>query len=157
MTVSSKTEAARKEWIDLIGQPCRTSDNQELGLLEAISADFIVIRKVYLAIHFHYYYIPYDRVQGWDGGLIWLRISKAEVEKDYEKHKAPDPKQYYVKGGGVNQISTYPQVILIPSKSQEQVFTATDQRLTPIHKCDLCGISFNTDHELSRHVKIEHS
>jgi hypothetical protein len=46
MSVSSKIDTDKKEgWIDLIGQPCRTSDNQELGHLEAISNDFIVIRK----------------------------------------------------------------------------------------------------------------
>ena len=157
MSVSSKTEDYKKEWIDLIGWPCRTSDDQELGRLEAISAGLIVVRKIYLAVHFHYYYIPYDKVQGWDGNIIWLRISKTEVEQSYEKHKAPDPKQYYVKGGAVNRTSTYPEVIVIPSKGKEQVFTASDQRLTPIYKCDLCGITFRAENELSSHVKIEHS
>ncbi len=110
-----------------------------------------------MAIHFHYYYIPYDKMQAWDGSIIWLGISKLEVEQEYEKHKAPDPKQYYVKGGAVNRTSSYPEVILIPSKSKEQVFTAADQRLTPTYKCDLCGISFNMENELSNHVKAMHS
>jgi hypothetical protein len=158
MSVSSKIDTDKKEgWIDLIGQSCRTSDNQELGHLEAISNDFIVIRKEYLAIHTHYYYIPYDKVQGWDGNIIWLGISKAEVEQNYKKHKAPDPKQYYVKGGAVNRTSSYPEVILIPSESKKQVFTAADQRLTPTYKCDLCSVSFNTDNELSSHVIVAHS
>jgi hypothetical protein len=99
LSVSSKIATDKKEgWIDLIEQPCRTSGNQELGHLEAVGGEFIVIRKVYLAIHTHYYYIPYDKVQGWEGNIIWLGITRAEVEQQYEKHKAPDPKQYYVKG-----------------------------------------------------------
>lgn len=159
MSVFSKIDEDKKEgWIDLIGQPCRTSGNQELGHLEAVGGEFIVIRKVYLAIHTHYYYIPYDKVQGWDGNIIWLGISKAEVEQQYEKHKAPDPKQYYVKGGTVNRTTSYPEVILIPSKSKKQVFTAADLRLTPpTYKCDLCDILFNKEDELSVHVKVEHA
>lgn len=157
MSISPKI-GSKREWIDLIGQSCRTSDNLKLGQLEAIGGEFIVIKKVYLAIHFHYYYIPYDKVRGWDGSsnTIWLGISKAKVEQNYEKHKAPDPKQYYVKGGTVNRTSSYPEVILIPSKSKEQVFTSADQRLTPTYKCDLCSVSFNTDNELSSHVMVEH-
>lgn len=156
MSVSS-TEDFKNEWVDLIGEPCQTSDDLRLGNLEAISTDFIVVRKVYLGIHFHYYYIPYDKVQGWDGSIILLRISKAEVEQKYEKHKAPDPNQYYVKGGAVNRTNSYPEVILIPCKSKEQVFTAADQRLTVTYVCDLCGTSFRTDNQLSSHVKVEHS
>ncbi len=82
MSVSSKIGTDKKEgWIDLIGPACSTSGNQELGHLEAVGGKFIVIRKVYLAINTHYYYIPYDKVQGWDGNIIWLGISKAEVEQ----------------------------------------------------------------------------
>ncbi len=45
MSVSSKTDNSKKEWIDLIRQPCRTSDDHELGHLEAIGSQFIIIKK----------------------------------------------------------------------------------------------------------------
>lgn len=90
-----------------------------------------------MAIHTHYCYIPYYKIQGWDGNIIWLEISRAEAEQRYAKHKAPDPKQYYVNGGTVNRTTAYPGVILIPSKSKKQVFTAADLRFTPPDLCDI--------------------
>jgi hypothetical protein len=36
-------EDSKNEWVDLIGESCRTSDDHRLGHLEAIGTDFIVI------------------------------------------------------------------------------------------------------------------
>ena len=35
----------------------------------------------------HYYYIPIDKVEGWDKSIVWLNITEKEVKNKYEKMK----------------------------------------------------------------------
>ncbi|PWU78700.1 MAG: hypothetical protein DLM72_21245 [Candidatus Nitrosopolaris wilkensis] len=159
MTVSSfPKDAAKKHWIDLIGESSHTSDDKNLGEIEGVGTDFVVVRKAFLAVHFHYYYIPFDRVEGWDGSVAWLRIPKEEVERDYAKHEAPDPTKYYVKDRpGIYPPTSYPEVIMIESRNKKPVIIApTTPGIDPTYKCDLCDISLKTEDELSNHVKAEH-
>jgi hypothetical protein len=42
-------------------------------------------------------YIPFTEVEGWDGNIGWLRVSRQALEREYAMHSAPDPTEYYVK------------------------------------------------------------
>ena len=43
----------------------------------------------------HYYYIPMSKVEGWDGHVLWLKITEEEVKRKYERDLIPDPTRYY--------------------------------------------------------------
>jgi hypothetical protein len=70
-------------WTDLINKSVHTSDDQDIGDIEAVSRNFIVIKKG--LVNVHRYYIPLHRVEGWDGKVVWLKIAEDAVKANYER------------------------------------------------------------------------
>jgi hypothetical protein len=62
---SSADETTKKTWISLIDESVYTSDDVDIGDIDAVSRDFIVVKRGFVNIH--YYYIPVSKVEGWDG------------------------------------------------------------------------------------------
>jgi hypothetical protein len=94
----SSYSTPRKNWIDLIGETVRTSDNQDLGKIESLENEVIVTKRVLLTfVDLHYYYIPFAQVQEWDGKVVLLKISRDQVEKEYSSHDPPRRKEGNVK------------------------------------------------------------
>jgi hypothetical protein len=63
-----------KKWEDMVDQPVHTTDDVDIGDIDAISHDFVVVKRGY--INEHYYYIPITKVEGWDGEVLWLKIKE---------------------------------------------------------------------------------
>ena len=86
-----------RERIDMVGKTVRTSDRQDLGNVESIGNEVIVVRRILLSfVHLHHYYIPFVEVQGYDGNMVLLKISRDQVEKRYASHDPP-PKRALAK------------------------------------------------------------
>ena len=49
-------------WIELINESVYTSDDVDIGDIDAVSRDFVVIKRGFVNVH--YYYIPIDRGMG---------------------------------------------------------------------------------------------
>jgi hypothetical protein len=92
-TVSSNkaiSSLLRQNSIDLVGKTLRTNDNQDLGKIESVENEVIIIKRVLLTfVDLHYYYIPFAEVQDWDGKVVLLKISRDQVEKQYSSHDPP--------------------------------------------------------------------
>ena len=71
-------------WIDLIDEPVHTTDDIDIGDIEAISRDFIVVKRGFVNVH--YYYISITKVEGWDGSVLWLKIPENEIKGNYERN-----------------------------------------------------------------------
>ncbi len=87
-------------WTDIINESVHTSDNQDIGDVEAVSRNFVVVKRG-LVNNIHRYYIPISKVQGWDGNVLWLSIPEEMVKSNYERDATTtklDPSAYYVKG-----------------------------------------------------------
>ena len=80
-------------WTDLIGESVHTSDDQDIGDIEAVGRNFIVVKKG--LVNIHRYYIPLHRVEGWDGKVGWLKTAEVAVRTDYEREVAPDLYNHY--------------------------------------------------------------
>ena len=85
-------------WTDIINESVHTSDDQDIGDVEAVNRDFLVVKRG--LVNIHWYYIPTSKVEGWDGNVLWLSIPEEVVKTNYEKDTSitPDPSMYYVKG-----------------------------------------------------------
>jgi len=84
MTVSSSSsEEPRKSWMDLINESVHTSDDIDIGDIMAVSRDFVVVKRGFVNVH--YYYITISKVEGWDGHVLWLKITESEVKENYER------------------------------------------------------------------------
>jgi hypothetical protein len=139
MELSTRKQPDEKNWIDLIGETVQTrkgNDDQEVGSVEAVNNEILVIRRTLLGLHYHYYYIPITEVEGWDGNTIWLKISREELEREYVKHDAPDPQKYYVKTRpSTNKPSSYRQVRIVQSQhTEDTAFTASGDTSSPTYQ-----------------------
>ena len=102
------------KWIDLINESVHTSDDIDIGDILAINRDFVVVKRGFVNVH--YYYIPISKVEGWDGHVLWLRITENEVKANYERDKIPDPSRYYVKDYPTYTAEYYPELNHDPSE-----------------------------------------
>ena len=86
---SSPTLPPATGWVDLVNESVHTSDDQDIGDIEAVSRNFIVVKRGYVNVH--YYYVPVSKVEGWDGNVLWLKSTEDEVKRSYERDALPDP------------------------------------------------------------------
>lgn len=154
-------------WTDLINESVHTSDDEDIGDIEAVSRNFIVVKKG--LVNVHRYYIPLHRVEGWDGKVVWLKIPEDTVKRNYERDVRPDPSNYHyssaptVDPANVSRRLLHPQIIMpkIPPRAQEERPFVVSQEPSQeeeerIFLCSLCNAAFNTDDELSSHVESSH-
>ena len=163
---SNQPDVPKTGWISLINESVHSSDDIDIGDIDAVSKDFIVVKRGYVNVH--YYYIPISKVEGWDGHVLWLKVTENEVKEKYERDKIPDPLQYYIKdypyytaAYPYYAVGYYPELAMIPPRYTRPAFktpsTAEDMKVPPvIYRCDLCDISFNSQDDLSGHVKENH-
>jgi len=148
----------KKEWIRLIDESVHTYDDIDIGDIYAISRNFIVVKRGFVNIH--YYYIPVKKVEGWDGNVLWLKVTENEVKEKYERDTIPDPNQYFVKDypyytgfTGYN----YPLPIIVrrySEPSEDVTKSAPEENVPSIYQCGLCEESFDSENELDKHMDI---
>jgi hypothetical protein len=148
-------------WIDLIDEPVHTTDDIDIGDIDAVSRDFIVVKRGFVNVH--YYYIPISKVEGWDGSVLWLKIPENEIKGNYERDIVPDPSRYYVKDYPSNIATNYPDLVVIEPRYKKPVFTtrspsqiSSKEEHAASYKCDLCDTPFTTEDDLSKHVRSQH-
>ena len=150
-------------WTDLIGESVHTSDDQDIGDIEAVSRNFIVVKKGLVKIH--RYYIPLHRVEGWDGKVVWLKIPEEATKTRYERDVSPDPHSYHYSSAPTVDPSTVVERFQInmpkipPRALDERPFVVAQEpseNEERVFLCSLCNASFRNDHELSSHVESKH-
>ena len=148
------------KWVDLLNESVHTSDDQDIGDIEAVNREFIVIKRGFVNVH--RYFIPANKIEGWDGNVLWLKITEDEVKQKYENNNAiPDPARYLTKDyenyyayGIYPPIGWLPVRYAVPSYPVPTITTHEQQPL--VFKCDLCGSTFRTDEEYGEHVTTAH-
>ena len=150
-------------WTDLIHESVHTSDDQDIGDIEAVSRNFIVVKKG--LVNVHRYYIPLHRVEGWDGRVVWLKIPEDAVKANYEREAAPDPYNYHYSSAPTvdpsNVVRRF-QVNMpkIPPRAPEEkpflVSRESSGEEERVFLCNLCNATFKTDDELSSHIESTH-
>jgi hypothetical protein len=160
MPSSTEDMSMGKSWTELIDEPVYTNDDVNIGNIIAVSRDFIVVKRG--LINMHYYFIPITKVQGWDGNVLWLKISEVEVAIKFQRDETiPHPFRYYIKDYPGYTTSSYPKLPIVRPQytrpldveiNAQMAFTLSNQ-----YKCDLCGESdIKTEDDLSDHVRISH-
>jgi hypothetical protein len=147
----------KAKWIDLINESVHTSDDVDIGDIDAVSRDFIVVKRGFINVH--YYYVPISKVEGWDGDVLWLKITENEVKRNYERDVVPDSSRHYVKENPYYSASYYPSLTRIPQRYQNpacQLQQPGPESEPKMLKCDICGRLFKTEDEFSGHVKAQH-
>jgi hypothetical protein len=142
----------------MIDQSVHTTDDVDIGDIDALSHDFVVVKRGY--INEHYYYVPITKVEGWDGEVLWLKIKEDEVKSKYERQIVPDLSRYYIKGDYSDYSTTFPDLKTIspkyekPSRKAAAIIPPDDPNRQ--YGCALCEKLFKTQDELSNHVATVH-
>jgi hypothetical protein len=159
-TTISKGSAGTKKnktWLDMINQPVHTAEDVDIGDIDALSRDFVVVKRGYLKEH--YYYIPMTKVEGWDdiNKVLWLKVAEDEVKKNYEREIMPDPDRYYTKERR-GYSSTFPELTEIPPKHQSPLREAATNYANDDKRygCALCKEKFEDEDKPNKHVAAVH-
>lgn len=155
---SSILPEEKRDWTSLLNESVHTSDDVDIGDIYAVSRNFVVIMRG--IINIHYYYIPLNKVEGWDGNVLWLKITENEVKEKYERDKIPDPRRYFIKDypyyTGFTDYN-YPLPVISRRYSDQTHYikeTTTQENISRIYKCDLCDENFDSVDELDKHMDI---
>ena len=74
-------------WDQLIHKHARTTDKVEIGYVERIGDEFIVVREGVSNVHV--YYIPKTYIHEYDGNQIWIDAASSLVRSKFERKTEP--------------------------------------------------------------------
>ncbi len=74
-------------WEDVIHKHVRTVDNVDIGDVDRVGNEFIVVREGVANIHL--YYIPKQYITTYDGSSIWIDVSSGLVSAKFEREDEP--------------------------------------------------------------------
>jgi len=75
-------------WDKAIGKKVKSTDDKDLGKVEAITNDYLQVKEGMISKN--YYYIPKYYLTGYDGDNLWVSLTKDEVKSRFERENAPD-------------------------------------------------------------------
>ena len=118
--MNSFSKPPKSSWMDITNESVHTRDDKDIGDIEAINKDLIVVKQG--LVNVHRYFIPIAKVEGWDGHVVWLRLTEEEVKKTYKKDHVPTPEDFYIQGHPYTDTEKYtsayfPEMPIIPEKS----------------------------------------
>jgi hypothetical protein len=74
-------------WDQLIHKHARTTDKVEIGYVERIGNEFIVVREGVSDVHI--YYIPKTYIRDYDGSQLWIDAPSGLVRSKFERETEP--------------------------------------------------------------------
>jgi hypothetical protein len=154
-----KTVEEKTDWKGLINESVHTSDDEDVGDIEAVNRDYVVVKRGFKNVH--YYYIPLDQIEGWDRDVLWLKVTKDEVIRNYERNTPPNPSRYYTHARTTIQSPPYdttklPELRILQTRYAEPTSAEFKAEAPDVYPCDLCMTSYRSENELSNHVVEEH-
>ena len=154
----NKIDSEKTNWAGLINESVHTSDDKDIGDVEAVSRDFVVVKRGYRNVH--RYYIPLSNVEGWDGNVLWLTIPESKVRQDYERDAVPDRSRYFIKDMGDNKMyyssARLPELRILQTRYAPPTYPSGQTEASRAYRCDLCETKYRDEEELSNHVLHDH-
>ena len=80
-------EEVNIEWAEVIHKHVRASDNIDVGDVERVGNEFIVVRQGVAKIH--HYYIPKACISNYDGSSLYLNVPSDFVRAKFERDTEP--------------------------------------------------------------------
>ena len=83
----SMEEELKVPWEEIIHKHVRTTDNIDIGDVDRVGNQFIVVREGVANIHM--YYIPKKYIIKYDGSSLWLNLSSILASSKFERKNEP--------------------------------------------------------------------
>jgi len=78
-------------WEEVIHKKVRASDDIDVGDVDRVGNDFIVVRDG--VVNVHMYYIPKKHIENYDGSYIWVKLPSTLLAAKYERKTEPSPEE----------------------------------------------------------------
>ena len=80
-------EILKIPWEDVIHKHVRTTDNIDIGDVDRVGNEFIVVREGVANVHL--YYIPKQYISNYDGSSLWIDVASGLVSPKFEREDEP--------------------------------------------------------------------
>ena len=74
-------------WDEVVHKHVRTLDNVDIGDVDRVGNEFIVVREGVANVHL--YYIPKQYINNYDGSSIWIDVASGLVSPKFEREDEP--------------------------------------------------------------------
>ena len=88
---SSMDEGLNISWDEIIHKHVRAADNVDLGDVDKVGNEFIVVREGFAKVHL--YYIPKKYIIKYDGSSLWLNLSSTLASSKFERKNEPSEEE----------------------------------------------------------------
>jgi hypothetical protein len=92
----SDSETLGIPWQEVIHKRVKTSDNIDIGDIERVGNEFIVVREGVANVHL--YYIPKVYINNYDGSSIYVAVPSGLVSPKFERNSEPTPEELKLMG-----------------------------------------------------------
>ena len=87
----SMDEGLKIAWDEIIHKHVRAADNVDLGDVDRVGNEFIVVREGFAKVHL--YYIPKKHIIKYDGSSLWLNLSSLSASAKFERKNEPSEEE----------------------------------------------------------------
>jgi hypothetical protein len=87
----SMDEELNIPWEEIIHKHVRTTDNVDIGDVDRVGDQFIVVREGVANVHL--YYIPNKYIIKYDGSTLWLNLSSMIASSKFERKNEPSEEE----------------------------------------------------------------
>jgi hypothetical protein len=84
-------EEVKIEWADVIHKHVRASDNVDIGDVDRVASEFLVVRQGVAKVHL--YYIPKGCIGNYDGSYLYLNVPSDFARSRLERDNDPTPEE----------------------------------------------------------------
>jgi hypothetical protein len=84
-------EELKVPWEEIIHKHVRTADNIDIGDVDKVGNEFIVVREGLANVHL--YYIPKKYIIKYDGSSLWLNLSSTLASSKFERKNEPSEEE----------------------------------------------------------------
>jgi hypothetical protein len=78
-------------WEEVIHKHVRTSDNVDIGDIDRVGNEYIVVREGVSKVHI--YYIPKKYINNYDGSSLWINSPSGLISAKFERETEPTPEE----------------------------------------------------------------
>ena len=89
----SMEEELKIPWEEIIHKHVRTTDNIDIGDIDRVGNQFIVVREGVANVHM--YYIPKKYIIKYDGSSLWLNLSSLLASSKFERKNEPSEEEMH--------------------------------------------------------------
>ena len=84
-------ESLNIPWEEVIHKHVRTSDNADIGDVDRVGNEYIVVREGVGKVHL--YYIPKKYINNYDGSSLWINTPSGLISAKFERETEPTPEE----------------------------------------------------------------